>query len=59
MAKTKGTSDEIAGKVLAALKQLKPTDKAAQDAKIVGWTDALEYQGVEDLQTQLKIGAYK
>ncbi len=59
MAKTKATSDQISGKVLAALKQLKSTDKAAQDAKIVGWTDALEYQGVEDLQIQLKIGAYK
>jgi twitching motility protein PilJ len=59
MAKTKATSDQIAGKVLAALTQLKSTDKAAQDAKIVGWTDALDYQGVEDLQIQLKIGAYK
>jgi len=59
MAKTKGTSDEIAGKVVAALKQLKSTDKAAMDAKIMGWTDALNYQGVEDLQRKLKVGAYK
>ncbi len=58
-AKTKGTSDQIATKVVVALKQLKPTDKAAQDAKIVGWTDAQDYQGVEDLQIKLKVGAYK
>ena len=59
IAKTKGTSDQIAEKVVAALKQLKSTDKAAQDAKIMGWTDALDYQGVEDLQIKLKVGAYK
>ena len=59
MAKTKGTSGQIAGKVAAALKQLKSTNKAAKDAKIIGWTDALDYQGVEDLQVKLKVGAYK
>jgi twitching motility protein PilJ len=59
IAKTKGTSDQIAGKVVEALKLLKSTDKAATDAKIMGWTDALDYQGVEDLQIKLKVGAYK
>jgi twitching motility protein PilJ len=59
LAKTKGTSDQIAEKVVAALKMLQATDKAAQEAKVVGWTDALDYQGVEDLQIKLKIGAYK
>lgn len=59
MAKTKNTSDEIAAKVVAALKQLKSTEKAAQDAKIVGWTDPLDYYGVKDLQIKLKVGAYK
>ncbi|MCD4718682.1 MAG: phosphate/phosphite/phosphonate ABC transporter substrate-binding protein [Desulfobacula sp.] len=59
IAKIKGTSDQIAEKVVAALKQLKTTDKAAKDAKIVGWTNALDYQGVEELQSKLKIGAYK
>ena len=57
MAKTKGTSDQIAEKVILALKKLKPTDKAAQDAKVVGWADALDYQGVEDLQKKLNVGA--
>ncbi len=59
MAKTSAVSDAIAAKVLAALKQIRPGDLAAKDAKIVGWTDALDYQGVEDLQMALKIGAYK
>ena len=59
LAKTKATSDQIAGKVVAALKQLKPADAAAKAAKIMGWTDALDYQGVEDLQKKLKVGAYK
>jgi len=59
LAKTKGTSDEIAGQVVAALKLLQSSDKAAQDAKVVGWADALDYQGVEDLQIKLKIGAFK
>ncbi len=59
LAKTKATSDQIADKVVAALKQLKPADAAAKAAKIMGWTDALDYQGVEDLQKKLKVGAYK
>ena len=58
-AKTKGTSDKIAKKVVTALKELKPTDKAAKNAKIMGWTAPLNYQGVEDLQIKLKIGAYQ
>ncbi|MCP4020702.1 MAG: phosphate/phosphite/phosphonate ABC transporter substrate-binding protein [Desulfobacteraceae bacterium] len=59
LAKTKKTSDDIAQKVAAALKQLKADAKAAKDAKIVGWTDALDYSGVENLQMKLKVGAYK
>ncbi|MFH1154421.1 MAG: PhnD/SsuA/transferrin family substrate-binding protein [Pseudomonadota bacterium] len=59
MAITKGTSDTIAQKVVDALKMLKPEDKAAQDAKVVGWTDALDYQGVNDLLKKLRLGAYK
>lgn len=55
LSKTKGTSDQIAGEVVAALKLLQATDKAAQDAKVVGWTDALDYQVVEDLQVKLKL----
>ena len=59
LAKTKATSDQVAQQVVAALKQIKPEDQAAKDAKVVGWSDALDYQGVEDLQIKLKVGAYQ
>lgn len=59
IAKTKKISDQAANKVVEALKQLKPGDRAAKDAKIIGWTDALDYRGVEDLQAKLKVGAYR
>ncbi len=53
------TTDEgLAIKVVAALKELKPGDKAAKSAKIVGWTEPLDYSGVEALQQALAVGAY-
>lgn len=58
LAKTKGTSDTVVQEVVKALKQLKPDHKAAKAAKIVGWTDALDYDPVENLQKTLKVGAY-
>ena len=58
LAKTKGTSDTIVQEIVKALKQLTPDHKAAKDAKIIGWTDALDYQPVENLQKTLKVGAY-
>lgn len=58
LAKTKGTSDTIVQEVVKALKQLKPDQKASKDAKIIGWTDALDYNPVENLQKALKVGAY-
>ena len=58
LAKTKGTSDKVVKEVVKALKQLTPDHKAAKDAKIIGWTDALDYQPVENLQKTLKVGAY-
>jgi two-component system sensor histidine kinase TtrS len=58
LAKTKNTSEAMAGKVVNALKQLKAGDVAAKNAKIVGWINALDYQPVEDLQKKLKVGAY-
>ncbi len=58
LAKTQKTSDTVAKEVLEALKQLKETDDAAKNAKIVGWTDALNYGPVEELQKSLKVGAY-
>ena len=58
LAKVKHTSDELAGAVVKALKQLQPTDPAAKNAKVVGWVDALDYAPVEALQKTLKVGAF-
>ncbi len=59
LAKVKHTSGKVASKVVAALKKMKATDKAAKDAKIVGWVDALDYSPVESLQEKLKVGAFE
>ncbi len=59
MAKTKQTAEAIAQKVREALMQIKPEDVAAKNAKIIGWTNALDYSGVQTLQKKLKVGAYK
>lgn len=58
LGKVKSTPAEVAERVVDALKQMQPDDPAAQAAKVVGWTDALDYGPVEDLQKSLKIGAY-
>ncbi len=58
LGKVAATDDALAAKVVTALKELKPEDKAAKAAKIVGWTDPLDYSAVENLQRSLKVGAY-
>ena len=58
LAAVAGTSDSLAEEVKSALKDMKPKDKAARAAKIVGWTDPLDYYGVEILQKELKLGAF-
>ncbi|MBN1592874.1 MAG: phosphate/phosphite/phosphonate ABC transporter substrate-binding protein [Candidatus Coatesbacteria bacterium] len=58
LAKIKKTSDALAEEVVAALTKMASTEKAAKDAKIVGWTSPLDYGPVEDLQKSLKVGAY-
>lgn len=57
LGKVAATDDSLAAKVVAALKEMKPEDKAAKAAKIVGWADPLDYSGVEALQQSLKVGA--
>lgn len=59
MAKTKNTPDALAAKVVEALKKLSSDDKAAKNAKIVGWSDPLDYTPVKELQETLKIDAFK
>lgn len=58
LAKTKNTDPQVAQEVVAALKQMTSDDAAAKSAKVVGWTDALDYGPVEDLQKALHVGAY-
>jgi phosphate/phosphite/phosphonate ABC transporter binding protein len=58
LAKTAKTGDAMAEQVLNALRAMKPEDQAAKDAKVVGWTEALDYTPVQELQKKLKIDAY-
>lgn len=58
LAKTAATSDALAQEIVSALKALKKDDAAAKKAKIIGWTDPLDYGPVEDLQKSLSVGAY-
>ncbi len=58
MGKVQKTPDDVAKVVADALKQMKPENPAARNAKIVGWIDAADYTPVEDLQKILKVGAY-
>ncbi len=59
LAKTAATSDALAQEVASALKQIKKDDPAASKAKIIGWTDPLDYGPVEELQKALGVGAFK
>ena len=52
-----GTDTALSDTVVAALKEMKPEDKAAKDAKVVGWSDPLDYSVVEALQKSLNVGA--
>ncbi len=57
-AKVKGTPADLVRKVAAALKEMRPGDKAAKAAKVVGWTDPLDYGPVKTLQQTLGVGAF-
>ncbi len=59
LAKTAKTSYSLGTRVAEALKLLTPEDNATKKAKIVGWTDPLDYSGVDALQRELKVGGYK
>lgn len=59
MAKTAATSDALAQELAAALKGIGKDDPAAKKAKIIGWTDTLNYGPVEELQQSLSIGAFE
>ncbi len=59
LARLASTDAGLADRIGKALKLLTPDDRAAKDAKIVGWIDALDYSGVEELQRKLQVGAFK
>ncbi|MEN8188831.1 MAG: phosphate/phosphite/phosphonate ABC transporter substrate-binding protein [Thermodesulfobacteriota bacterium] len=59
MAKTAITPDALAVELTDALKSIKKSDTAARKAKIIGWTDPLDYGPVEVLQKTLGIGVYR
>ncbi len=58
LAKTAPTSDALAAEVVKALKAVKQEDAAAKKAKIIGWSDPLDYGPVDELQQALSVGAY-
>ncbi len=58
LAKVAGTDDSLVAMVVSALKAMPKDDKAAKAAKIVGWSDPLDYGPVEELQKTLAVGAY-
>ncbi len=58
LARIASTPVDLSDKVVAALLKLKQEDRAAKDAKVVGWSAPLDYTAVENLQEKLKIGAY-
>jgi len=58
-AKVESVPDEVADSVAEALLAMPPDSPAAKQAKVVGWTQALDYGPVEDLQESLGVGAYQ
>jgi len=58
LTKTSATSDALTQKVVAALKQITKDNPAAAKAKIIGWSEPLDYSPVEELQKALTVGAF-
>jgi twitching motility protein PilJ len=58
-AKLSSTPEEISNKVAQALLALPADSKAAQNAKIVGWYEPLDYSEIQGLQKKLLVGAYR
>ncbi len=58
-AKCAGISDDAAARVSKALIAMTADSAAAKSAKIIGWSEPLDYAEVEDLQKKLKVGAYE
>lgn len=59
LARPASTSRELADRVASSLKSMFEDDRAAVDARCTGWSDPWDYSGVEQLQKELRVGAYK
>ncbi|WP_455203515.1 PhnD/SsuA/transferrin family substrate-binding protein [Kaarinaea lacus] len=57
--KLKHTSDELARRVVAVLYNIPAESQAAIAGKYVGWTVPLDYQPVDDLLKDLRVGPYQ
>ena len=58
MAATKKVSKDIADKVAKAIISLSSDNNAAQSAKIVGWTEPLDYKPVTECLEAIKYGVF-
>ncbi|MEJ2656153.1 MAG: PhnD/SsuA/transferrin family substrate-binding protein [Desulfobacterales bacterium] len=58
MAACKNTSSNLARKVAAALKEMPEDSTAAKAAKIVGWTEPLDYEQVTECLKTIKYGRF-
>lgn len=58
-AKMKNTSEELASKVADALYKLEPDSSAAQAGKYLGWVEPLDYEPVNELLQDLRVGPYQ
>jgi len=59
LAKTRGTSDELAKKVAVALLDMPPESPAAKASGTAGWAIPQNYQAVHECLKELRIGPYK
>jgi signal transduction histidine kinase len=59
IAKIRTTPQDLAQQVVIALFHMRPTDPAAEAARISGWTIPLDYQPVHDLMKELRVGPYR
>jgi twitching motility protein PilJ len=57
-AKLEHVSDEVAQKVTNALKEIPKDSKAAQDARVAGWTEVFDFTPVDELHKALKLDPY-
>jgi ABC-type phosphate/phosphonate transport system substrate-binding protein len=59
LAKLEKTPSDVADRVVKTLLNMPADDPAAKAARIVGWTEPMDYQVVENLQQLLQVGAYQ